>query len=111
MDLNEYQKRIMDTWISNDKDLERIILGICGESGEIAELFKKYFRGDYEYESTKVFISRRDQIVKELGDIFYYICMLCNKYNFSAEEILLENINKLSKRKEEGKIKGSGSDR
>jgi len=107
MNFNEYQKKVEDTWISNPCDTERIILGICGEAGEVAEKFKKYFRGDYEndYKNFLMLVS------KEIGDLEYYIAKLCNKYNLNFEEILQKNIEKLSSRKERNKIKGAGDER
>ena len=107
MNLNEYQKRVEDTWERNQFDIERIILGICGESGEIAELFKKYYRGDYE-NNYEEFLKKVD---KEIGDLSYYIAKLCNQFGSTWEKIMEENIAKLASRKERGVIKGSGSNR
>lgn len=107
MDLNEYQKRIEDTWISNPCDTERIVLGICGETGEIAEKFKKYYRGDYENDYENFLKS----ISKEIGDVQYYLAKLCNEYNLNMQDILEENIKKLSDRQKRGKLKGNGDER
>lgn len=107
MNLNEYQKRVEDTWISNPCDTERIVLGICGEAGEIAELFKKYFRGDYENDYKNFLTS----LPKEIGDLQYYIVKLCNEYDLNLEDIIKSNIEKLKSRKHRNKIKGSGDDR
>lgn len=107
MNLKEYQQRIEDTWISNDKDLERILLGLCGEAGEIAEKHKKLYRGDY-IGKKGIF---REALKKEIGDVCYYLGKLANMWELDLEDILQENIDKLAKRKEEGKIKGSGDTR
>lgn len=108
MNLNEYQERVEDTWIKNNYDLERIVLGICGESGEIAEKFKKYFRGDKE---GWIHSEAKEEISKEIGDVLYYLAKLCNQLEISLEETLQKNINKLAKRKQERKLKGSGDNR
>lgn len=106
MDLKEYKKRVEDTWITKkeNKDVDeiRIVLGICGESGEIAEKYKKSLRGDS--------ISN-EAIKKEIGDVLYYIMKLCNVNEWNLEDILQDNINKLAKRQKENKIQGSGDDR
>lgn len=105
--INEYQKRVQDTWITNEFDLERFILGICGESGEIAELFKKIYRGDYDNQTELI----KEKLEKEIGDVIYYLAQLCNYHDLVLEDILQKNIDKLAKRKEEGKIRGSGDNR
>jgi NTP pyrophosphatase (non-canonical NTP hydrolase) len=104
MNLSDYQNRIEDTWIKNVHDKERILLGIFGETGEIAELLKKKYRGD-------VIDNFLIKLRKEIGDVFYYLCKLCNYYGFSAENILQENIDKLKDRKNRGVLKGNGDDR
>ena len=107
MDFKEYQEKVEDTWISNDKDLFRIVLGICGEAGEIAEKYKKAFRGDY--------IGKEDilkgAIEKEMGDVLYYIAKLANFNDIDLEDVLRKNIEKLSKRKAKNKLRGYGDDR
>ena len=77
MNLNEYQKRVEDTWISNIYNVSRCFLGIFGEAGECAELFKKLLRGD----NSEIIISPRfvEKVRKELGDLSYYIAKLCNE--------------------------------
>lgn len=105
MNLKEYRKKIEKTWIINKYDIERIILGICGESGEIAEVYKKYLRGDICRE--KLIHNLR----KEIGDELYYLVKLCNHLKLDIERILDLNINKLNSRKQRNKIKGSGNNR
>ncbi|MFA5048588.1 MAG: hypothetical protein WC516_06210 [Patescibacteria group bacterium] len=106
MKLSEYQNRIENFWISNDRDEIRVLLGICGESGEIAELFKKYFRDDkITYDEMKRLAS------KEIGDLSYYIAKLCNDLDLNWENILQENIDKLKDRQNRNVIKGSGDER
>lgn len=107
MKLSEYQKKVPETWICNDFDLERIVLGVVGEAGEVAELFKKAYRGDYHNKLDRF----RDLLEREIGDCTFYLAHLCNFYDLDYEDILDKNIAKLQKRKEEGKIKGTGSDR
>jgi hypothetical protein len=54
MNLKKYQKEIEKTWIPNEYNLLRIVFGIAGESGEICELYKKYFRKDFKYIKPKL---------------------------------------------------------
>ena len=57
-----YSKLVEELIItSGDFRLVENTLGLCGESGEVAEKIKKYFR-DEDYS--------KEDIVKELGDVF-----------------------------------------
>ena len=108
MDFNEYQEKTKDTWISNDKDLERVVLGICGESGEIAEFFKKFYREDKDSETATL---DYNGLRKEIGDTLYYLAMLCNIMGMSLKDVAQINIKKLADRQKRGKLKGSGDKR
>lgn len=78
-----------------------------GEAGEVAELVAKAMRDD-----NGEFIRHRiDAISKELGDVLWYWARLCDELGLNPNEVLEENVGKLQKRKEEGKLHGSGSDR
>ena len=110
MNLNEYQKRVLDTWISNTKDSDRIKYGLIGELGEIFEHLKKHARGDYGQGITSDEILKAN-LKKEIGDLSYYISQFCNDYKINWENILEENLKKLKDRQERNKIKGSGDSR
>lgn len=103
MDFNEYQSKTQDTWLFNQHDFIRIILGICGESGEIAEKIKKYYRDCSS--------NLREDIKNELGDLLYYIARCADYFHFNLSQIAQENVKKLLSRKNRGKIQGSGDNR
>jgi NTP pyrophosphatase (non-canonical NTP hydrolase) len=103
MDFNEYQEKTKETWISNKRNFIRIVLGICGESGEIAEKIKKFYRDGHS--------NLKKDIKKELGDLLYYIAQMANQLELNLENIAKFNIEKLKSRKERNKIKGSGDER
>ncbi len=105
MKFKKYQKEVEKTWISNNKDLTRILLGIGGEAGEILEAHKKVFRGD----CLKGELC--EKLKGEIGDLSYYIAKLCNEWDLDWEQILKDNIAKLKSRKKRGVIKGSGDNR
>ena len=82
-------------------------LGLVGEAGEVAEKVKKVIRdknGIFDEESKK-------GIKKELGDVLWYLSNLCDEFNFSFEQVAIQNLEKLKKRASKGKISGSGDDR
>ena len=103
MDFNEYQNKSRKTWITDKYDFIRMILGICGESGEIAEKIKKYYRDGNP--------NIREDLTKELGDLLYYIARVADYFALNLENIAKENIEKLQSRKNRGKIKGRGDHR
>ncbi len=104
MKFNEYQKKSQETWIINGEyDFIRTILGLCGETGEIADKLKKHYRGDKKV--------TREEIEKELGDVLYYVARIADYYHLNLEDVAINNIKKLQDRKERGKLKGNGDNR
>jgi len=104
MNLSEYQKKCLNTWFGEEK-LVRSFFGIAGEAGELMEKVKKYLRGDYEIDELK------NRSEKEIGDILYYLAVCSHELGLSLDEIAENNIAKLAKRNQEGKIKGDGDNR
>lgn len=78
-------------------------LGISGESGEIAEKVKKWLRGDKHLDA--------EELVKELGDIMWYITSMADDLGADLQSVINENVTKLKSRKERGVVKGSGDNR
>jgi NTP pyrophosphatase (non-canonical NTP hydrolase) len=98
-----YSKLVEDLIItSGDFRLVENTLGLCGESGEVAEKIKKYFR-DEDYS--------KEDIVKELGDVLFYVTALTNHIGSDLETVMRSNIKKLQDRKKRNKIQGSGDNR
>ena len=109
MDFNTYQKKARLTAQYPNLGLNNIYptLGLVGESGEVAEKVKKVIRdknGIFDEES-------KNGIKKELGDVLWYLSNLCSEFNFSFEDVALQNLEKLKLRASRGKISGSGDDR
>ena len=78
-------------------------LGLMGETGEIAEKVKKMLRDD-----TKV---SKDDIIKELGDVAFYLTAIANYFDSSLTDVLEVNVDKLDDRAKRGVIRGSGDNR
>ncbi len=110
MDFKTYQKECRKTAIYLTEPGRRIIyptLGLCGESGEVAEKVKKLLRdknGSVDDEFLK-------NIEKELGDVMWYISSLASDLGIDLDNIASNNISKLKSRKERGVIHGSGDTR
>lgn len=86
-----------------DSRLVENTLGLIGEAGEVAEKVKKLIR-----DNTKV---NRDDIIKELGDVAFYLTALANYFDGSLEEVLVVNMDKLDGREQRGTLRGSGDNR
>lgn len=108
MNFKKYQKESKKTAIYPiDKSLEYLSLGICGESGEIAEKIKKIIRD----KNGKISEEDKELITKELGDVLWYISQIASHLNESLEKIAIENLEKIFSRLERNKIRGNGDNR
>ena len=109
MDFNTYQEnaRFTAQYPNLGSNYIYPTLGLVGEAGEVAEKVKKVIRdkkGVFDNESKK-------GLKKELGDVLWYVSNLCTEFNFSLDDIALQNLEKLKLRAAKGKISGSGDDR
>jgi len=109
MNLNDYQRAALRSANPKDKHNEffHLILGLVGESGEIAEKIKKLVR-DQDSDLTKLDV---DDLTKELGDVLWYVAVIANYFDVPLEEVAKRNIAKLASRKERGLLSGSGDNR
>jgi len=98
-----YSKETLDAWLG----IAYCTGKLNGEAGEIAEEVFKALRDDKALVTTE----RQDKLFKELGDVCWYIAMLCNELGFHLEDVMNANLGKLIDRQSRGKLKGSGSDR
>lgn len=108
--LNEYQQRALETWVHTNQTGYNIIyptLGLCGESGEVAEKIKKLLRDHNGVLDDEI----KQTIALELGDVFWYLSTLSYELGFSLQEIAEMNYEKLQSRKKRGKIHGDGDNR
>lgn len=108
MNFNEYQRECLKTAVY-PKNYKIIYpaLGLCGESGEVAEKTKKLIRD----KNGKVDDDFLTLIKKELGDVMWYIASLCSDLELSLDDVAIHNIKKLTDRKERGVLQGNGDTR
>lgn len=111
MNLLSYQKLAMRTNDKNntarlmqcqrrckpDTDIGGIVnacLGLSGEVGELNDMIKKWMFHGHNL--------NHSEIEKEIGDVLWYVAMMCESFGFSMEEIAQKNINKLIERYPDG---------
>lgn len=90
-----------------DSQLIQKVLGLTGESGEVADKIKKLMR-DKNNRLTDV---DREEIVKELGDVLWYVAIIAHLLGSSLEAVAIANNEKLQSRKQRGVISGNGDNR
>ena len=97
MTINEYQALAMKTLNPSLSEKDVIIngvMGLCGESGEAIDIVKKWLAQGHELD--------REHLIRELGDIAWYIAELAYILGVPLEEVLEKNIDKLKSRYPEG---------
>ncbi len=109
MDFATYQRRSRETARYPDAGTNPIYptLGLCGESGEVADKVKKVLRdqaGNFDVHSL-------EGLRLELGDVLWYVSQLATELNLSLDEIAEANLAKLASRVARDVIAGSGDRR
>lgn len=84
-----------------------LTLGLVGESGEVANATKKLIRDD----QGNLTEDREKQLIDEMGDVLWYLAMLCYELDTTLETVALRNLAKLRKRQRENTLHGSGDHR
>ena len=97
MNVNDYQKEAM-TLLNpalTEKDvLMNALMGLCGESGEAIDLMKKHLYQGHDLD--------KEKLVKELGDIAWYLAEAATGLNIDLSEVLQSNLDKLHARYPQG---------
>lgn len=94
---NEYQVLAMRTKnmkLSPDDSLANGVMGLCGESGECADMVKKLFFQGRELDVP--------HFEKELGDVLWYIALCCDALGLKMDDVMRMNIEKLKARYPDG---------
>ena len=98
MTINEYQIEAMRTAsgmnYENHGMLINAALGLCGESGEVADIIKKATFQGHELDVVHV--------AKELGDVAWYLAVGAHAIGYDLETIMQMNVEKLRARYPDG---------
>lgn len=103
MKLNDYQAEAMSFRLPSATS-DYALFNLSGEVGELHSLIAKAIRDGAKFDFEL-------QVKKELGDVLWCLAAVAADYGYTLEDIALNNIHKLNKRKEQGTIQGSGDDR
>lgn len=94
------QERLADRMLAGimkDKDVAGLInglMGLTGEAGELTDLFKKWIFHNAPLDEAHA--------KKEIGDVCWYIALICHCMGWELNDILRMNIDKLIDRYPEG---------
>ena len=109
---NEYQEQAMRTndghaqdrladrmlaGIMHKKDVAGLInglMGLTGEVGELTDLFKKWIFHNASLDE--------EHAKKEVGDVLWYVALICHSMGWNIDDIMRMNIDKLKARYPEG---------
>ena len=75
-------------------DIINASLGLSGEVGELNDMIKKAVFHSHPID--------RDHVCKEIGDVLWYVALMCEGFGFDMDEVMELNIAKLKARYPEG---------
>lgn len=119
MELNEYQKRAMETCLPSCENFSYMMLNLVGEVGEFAGKVAKRIRKEEllmggaenaENKLTSLALTRGEQyeilddLKSEAGDILWQLAGLCKVMGWDLNDVAQANLDKLAKRKAENTI-------
>jgi len=97
MTINEYQQLAMRT-LNPSLDKKDVlingVMGLCGESGEAIDIVKKHLAQGHALD--------REALIKELGDVAWYLAETAYALDIALEDVLSRNIDKLKLRYPQG---------
>lgn len=103
----DYHVWAIESMIIRNRKEVYLPLGLCGEAGEVSDKIKKVYRdkdGDFSEKD-------KEEIVKELGDVLWYVAALSDLFGYTLNDVARKNIEKIEKRKKNGTMSGSGDNR
>ena len=110
MNILAYQAAVMEMSIypeagTGSKDaLAYAVLGLNGESGEVAEVLKKIMRSRLACTYDTMSLESRLRLIEELGDALWYIVAIAVELHVTMEDVMLYNYLKLYARSPKGQV-------
>lgn len=103
LSFNEYQNFCQSVRLHTASP-EYCVLNLPGEVGELCSLLAKAIRDGKKFD-------HEQNIKKELGDVMWSVATIALDNGFTLQDIAEGNINKLTKRKTDNTLQGSGDNR
>ena len=112
--LDEYQTQAMSTRLDSCDNVTYMAFGLVAEVGELADKIAKWKRKKEAYVTDDRLVfdtwkddevdEKRTELMKELGDVLWFVAGLAEHFGYSLSEIAEMNLEKLASRKSEGTI-------
>ena len=83
-----------EDWLIDFGGVLNACLGLAGEVGELNDMVKKWLFHEKELDEQR--------LKQELGDVMWYVAMMCQSMGWELEDVLQTNIDKLKARYPEG---------
>jgi NTP pyrophosphatase (non-canonical NTP hydrolase) len=121
MEMNQYQAKAMETCVEKSANTAYMLTGLTAEVGEINDKVAKWIRkGEARFDNNYLVFNTSDikernahtvELVKELGDVLWFVAGLATRLGVSLEDVASINLEKLASRKQRGVIVGNGDNR
>ena len=113
LNFDDYQTLALSTAVYQNvgENLVYPALGLAGETGEYADKVKKNWRNKDSMSAANLTYEEKKEFAKELGDILWYLAASARELGFELSEIAVQNIAKLSDRRNRDVIKSAGDNR
>jgi len=89
----EYMEEVLRTYAGTWTQIDKLTLGalgLAGESGEVVDRVKKMLYQGHRLDALG--------LLEELGDVLWYIALMCNALGWTLDDALDLNVTKLRKR-------------
>lgn len=102
--IDSYQEKIKDFRLPTYGP-EAAVMGLVSETGEVAGVFQKLLRGDFDLDVAVT------KLRKELGDVLWHVAAVASDNDWKVSDLLQDNVDKLEDRKLRNVLLGSGDER
>ena len=90
----QHKLKEYEDWMVDLGGVMNACLGLAGEVGELNDMIKKWVFHEKELDEI--------HLKKELGDVTWYVAMMCQSMGWELDDVLQMNIDKLIARYPEG---------
>jgi NTP pyrophosphatase (non-canonical NTP hydrolase) len=93
VDVRVYQAEALKTCAALNEVVDQLnlgALGLAGETGEVVDHIKKFLYQGHAFDA--------DKLVDEMGDVLWYIALLCHALGVTLDEVMEANVQKLCRR-------------